>query len=130
MQAQLREKEKQLRGLTSELIMEQAGVEEHKDSVTRLQRELMDMKRLWLEAKRQVSSRSHLALCKRLRRPEERVGYVDQPPLSYILERKAGCENGLILFYPDSPDRPWCDVFCDGALKSTPCGLTRHMMIF
>ena len=117
MQAQLREKEKQLRGLTSELIMEQAGVEEHKDSVTRLQRELMDVKRLWLEAKRQVRSRSHLTLCKRLRRPEQRVGYVDQPPLSYILERKAGCENGLVLFCPDSPDRPWCDVFCDGALK-------------
>lgn len=127
MQAQLREKEKQLRGLTSELIMEQAGVEEHKDSVTRLQRELMDMKRLWLEAKRQVRSRNHLTLCKRLRRPKQRVGYVDQPPLSYILERKAACENGLILFCPDSPDRPWCDVFCDGALKRAPCGLTRHM---
>ena len=77
MQAQLREKEKQLRGLTSELIMEQAGVEDHKDSMTRLQRELMDMKRLWLEAKRQVRSRNHLTPCKRLRRPKGHARYVE-----------------------------------------------------
>ncbi len=34
--------------------MEQAAAEEHKDSVTRLQQELHDMKHLWLEAKKQV----------------------------------------------------------------------------
>ena len=55
--------------------MEQAGVEEHKDSVTRLQREFMDMKRLWLEAKRQVRSRDHLTLRRRLRRPMGCAGY-------------------------------------------------------
>ena len=34
--------------------MEQAAAVEHKDSVTRLQQELHDMKHLWLEAKKQV----------------------------------------------------------------------------
>ncbi len=54
MQAQLREKQKQLKALTGELNMEQAAAEDHKDSVLRLQQELHDMKHLWLEAKKQV----------------------------------------------------------------------------
>lgn len=54
LQAQLREKQKQLKGLTGELNMEQAAAEEHKDSVMRLQQELHGMRHLWLEAKKQV----------------------------------------------------------------------------
>lgn len=58
MQAQLREKQKQLKALTGELNMEQATAAEHKDSAMRLQEELHKMKHLWLEAKKQVGWRT------------------------------------------------------------------------
>jgi len=54
LQAQLRDRQRQLKGLTSEMNMDRAAVKEHKDAVTRLQNELHDMKHLWLEAKKQV----------------------------------------------------------------------------
>ena len=54
LQAQLRERQKQLKALTGELNMEQAAAEEHKDSVMHLQEELHNMKHLWLEAKKQA----------------------------------------------------------------------------
>jgi hypothetical protein len=59
LQAQLREMQKQVKGLTSELNMEQAAGLEHRDLVQRLQQELQDVKQLWLEAKRQVHLRTH-----------------------------------------------------------------------
>ena len=60
LQAQLREKQKQVKGLTGELNMEQAAGLEHRNSVQRLQQELQDVKQLWLEAKRQVHLKRHV----------------------------------------------------------------------
>ena len=60
LQAQLREKQKQVKGLMGELNMEQAAGLEHRHSVQRLQQELQDVKQLCLEAKRQVHLRRHI----------------------------------------------------------------------
>ncbi len=52
MQAQLREKQKQLESLVGELNMEQAQADQHRDAITRLQKEHVELKRLVLAAKK------------------------------------------------------------------------------
>ncbi|CAL8470043.1 g9585 [Coccomyxa elongata] len=52
LQAQLREKQKQLESLVGELNMEQAKADEHKDAIARLQKEHVELKRLLLAAKK------------------------------------------------------------------------------
>ena len=120
MQAQLREKEKQLKGLASELSMEQAGVEEHRDSVTRLQRELMDMKRLWLEAKRQVRSGNPLTPCNKLRRSRSCAGHVGNLPSRTSWSTKTAVSITVMLLCSVRSEHPGCDATRDGALKSFP----------
>lgn len=51
-QAQLREKQKQLESLVGELNMEQAKADEHRDAIARLQKEHVELKRLVLAAKK------------------------------------------------------------------------------
>ena len=57
MQAQLLEKQKHLKSLISELNMEQAMADQTKDDVARLQQELVEMKRLYLDAKKKAMRR-------------------------------------------------------------------------
>ncbi|KAK9915507.1 hypothetical protein WJX75_000051 [Coccomyxa subellipsoidea] len=52
LQAQLREKQKQLEGLVGELNMEQAQADQHRDAIARLQKEHVELKRLVLAAKK------------------------------------------------------------------------------
>ncbi len=52
LQAQLREKQKQLESLVGELNMEQAKADEHKDAIARLQKEHVELQCLLLAAKK------------------------------------------------------------------------------
>jgi hypothetical protein len=61
MQAQVRQKQKQLEALVGELNMEQARGEDHKDAIARLQQEVVEIKRMWLAAKRREQKRKQKA---------------------------------------------------------------------
>lgn len=58
----MREKQKQLEALVGELNMEQAQSDGHKDAIARLQQEAIEMKRMWLAAKKKEQQRKQKQL--------------------------------------------------------------------
>ncbi|BDA44058.1 Cilia- and flagella-associated protein 58 [Coccomyxa sp. Obi] len=96
LQAQLREKQKQLESLVGELNMEQAKADEHKDAIARLQKEHVELKRSLLAAKKR--ERKHKGKKSKIEMLEEGTCTEEKeqtPPEVQMQEQAA--RNGQIL---------------------------------
>lgn len=97
-QAQLREKQKQLEGLVGELNMEQAKADEHKDAIARLQKEHVELKRLLLAAKKRERKHNYKGKKPRIEMLEDGTctEEKEQTPPEVQMQEQAAC-NGQML---------------------------------